>query len=176
MKTTRFFYTMVLAVMAAGAITLTSCSKNDDNKMPEPEPEPTPVIEKTLVEKIESVTFSVTGTENRIVIDGSDPITVTYDVKPSELASLLAEKKELFSIIGVQAPAALTITKVEGNAQGKLILTVEHSGFEPDKDYRMALVIKDEKATYTTEYTAIHVVQNVDVNSEERNQEQAESR
>ena len=168
MKTTRFFYTMVLAVMASGAITLTSCSKDDDN-----EPKP---VEKTLVEKIESVTFSVTGTEKRIVIDGSDPITVTYDVKQSELASLLAVKKELFSIIGVEAPAALTITNVEGNAYGKLILTLEPSGFEPEKNYRMALVIKDEKATYTTEYTDIYVVQSVGVDPDERNQDQAESR
>ena len=159
---------MVLAVMAAGAITLTSCSKDDDN-----EPKP---VEKTLVEKIESVTFSVTGTEKRIVIDGSGPITVTYDVKQSELASLLAVKKELFSIIGVEAPAALTITNVEGNAYGKLILTLEPSGFEPEKNYRMALVIKDEKATYTTEYTDIYVVQSVGVDPDERNQDQAESR
>ena len=57
---------------------------------------------------------------------------------------------------------------MKGNTLGELILTLEPSGFEPGKDYRTALAIKDEKATYTTDYTEVYVVQTVGVDSEDR--------
>jgi hypothetical protein len=61
MKISKYFYTLVLAVMAAGALSLASCSKDKD-EAPQPEPEPVPVVpEKTLVEKIESVIKCVLG-------------------------------------------------------------------------------------------------------------------
>ena len=176
MKISKYFYTLVLAVMAAGALSLASCSKDKD-EAPQPEPEPVPVVpEKTLVEKVESIVISINTAEKQINIDGTKAITVTYLVTPSELASQLAEHKDWFSMTGVDAPAKLTITDVKGTANGELNLTLEPSGFEQGKDYRTALNIKDEKASYTTSYTNIYVVQTVGVDNEGRNQDKAESR
>ena len=174
MKTTRFFYTLVLAAMTAGAITLTSCSSENEelNKYRQPQPEP---VEKTLMEQLISVKFFPTH-GHRIVIDGDTPVTVTYDVVPWQLAPLIAENKDMLSLTGIEAPATLTITDVKGNEFGDLDLTLAPSGFEPGKEYRVALVVKDDKISYTTDFTEINVMENVSVNPEGRHQDQAEAR
>lgn len=170
MKTKKLIYILTLAVLTVTS--LTSCSKDKEEDTPK-EPEPP---QKTLVEQIEAVNYSATNPEEFIVIDGTNPVTVTYDVKPVGLAPQLAEQKELLSLTGIDLPATLTITDVKGNANNELSLTLAPAGFEQDKSYRVALVIKDEKTAYTTSFTDIFVKQNVDIDPDEVPQDKAETR
>ena len=115
-----------------------------------------------IVKQLQSLVFIPENSNGSIRVDGTNGVSLRYQVEPKRLATTLAkysQQLQFESKANATSPS-LGISNVSGDATtGVLSLTATpSSAFEHDGDYAFSLSFTDAVSSYASAYTPVFVV------------------